>query len=265
MPELPDVEVLKGRLERTSLGRRISRVEVRDGRVVGEVSARGLREALEGRSLRRVHRHGKNLFAGVEGGGWVLMHFGMAGGLSHLPGTEEEPPHVRLLLGFDGGDRLAFTDRRALGRVHPIRDPESFVREKGLGPDAFRVDYPSFRERLGGRRGAVKSVLMNQGVVAGLGNIYSDEVLFRARLHPRTGADRLGEEDIRRLFEATGGVLQTAIDRGADPEALPGSFLLPRRREGARCPRGNGEIRRLRIAGRTAYYCPACQPGRRES
>ncbi|MCA3749400.1 MAG: Fpg/Nei family DNA glycosylase [Rubrobacter sp.] len=260
MPELPEADIFRWHLEGISPGRKVGRVRVKDRRVPVGASVRGLQSAPEGRRLCSTRRHGKNLFAGIEGGGWLLLHFGMTGSLRYLRNGEEEPPHVRLLLAFAGGGRLAFADQRVLGRVYPVGDPERFVEEKGLGPDALELDYPSFRERVGGRRGAVKSVLMNQGVIAGLGNIYSDEVLFQARLHPGTSAAHLKEAELRRLFEAIRSVLWTAIEKGVDPDELPGYFLLPRRREGERCPRGNGGIRKMRAAGRTAYYCPACQP-----
>jgi formamidopyrimidine-DNA glycosylase len=101
---------------------------------------------------------------------------------------------------------------------------------------------------------------MNQQVVAGVGNIYSDEILFQARVHPGTEVQRIDDAAFEKLFQETRRVVETAIERGADPQKLPDSFFLSHRREGEKCPRGNGEIRKIKAAGRTAYYCPACQP-----
>src|SRR5215211_6342863 len=236
MPELPDVEVFRRYIDSTSLHQKIESVEVRDGRILGGVSARKLQSALKGRTFESTRRHGKNLFVGLDDGGWLLMHFGMTGDLEY------------------------FEDQRMFGKVDLVEDLESFVREKKLGPDSLELDPASFRERFEGRKGSVKAALMNQQVVAGVGNIYSDEILFQARLHPETRIEQLDDATLERLFEETRRVLETAIERGAYPQELPDNFLLSHRREGERCPRGNGEIRKLKAAGRTAYYCPACQP-----
>jgi formamidopyrimidine-DNA glycosylase len=139
-------------------------------------------------------------------------------------------------------------------------DPDGFIREKKLGPDPLELDADSFRERFKGRKGGVKAGLMNQQIVAGIGNIYSDEILFQARLHPRESVERLDSQALDALHKEMRRVLKSAIERGASPQRLPDSFLLTHRREGKECPRGNGEIRKTKAAGRTVYYCPACQP-----
>jgi formamidopyrimidine-DNA glycosylase len=118
----------------------------------------------------------------------------------------------------------------------------------------------NFRERLEGTRGRVRATLMNQKILAGIGNVYSDEILFQARLHPETSVAHLDGSTLEELHKETRWVLETAIEREADPHKLPGSFLLSHRHESERCPRGNGEIRKIKAAGRTAYYCLACQP-----
>jgi formamidopyrimidine-DNA glycosylase len=173
---------------------------------------------------------------------------------------DQDPPHDRFLISFDNGYHLAFDDQRMFGKVDLIEDLEEFVRRKKLGPDLLELDPASFRERFEGRKGSVKAALMNQQLVAGVGNIYSDEILFQARLHPETRIEQLDDATLEKLFEETRRVLETAIERGAYPQELPDNFLLSHRREGEKCPRGNGEIRKLKAAGRTAYYCPACQP-----
>lgn len=260
MPELPDVEVFKRYVDATSLHQKIESVEVRERRILGSVSARKLRSALEGRRFESTRRHGKNLFVGLDDGGWVLMHFGMTGSLKYYKDADDEPTHARVLISFGNVFHLAFDDQRLFGKVDLLENPEDFVREKELGPDPLELDAPSFRERLEGRRGGVKAALMDQKVVAGIGNIYSDEILFQARLHPRTSVARLDDQTLEKLYKEMRWVLKTAIEQGASPQELPDSFLLSRRREGERCPRGNGEIRKIKAAGRTAYYCPACQP-----
>jgi formamidopyrimidine-DNA glycosylase len=116
-------------------------------------------------------------------------------------------------------------------------------------------------------RGAIKAALMNQSRLAGIGNVFSDEILFQARLHPMTPVGKLDDKDIARLYRTMRRVLKVAIDKGAGaedlPERLPKSFLLRQRQAGAKCPRCGGEIRTMKANGRTAYYCPRCQPSRR--
>jgi formamidopyrimidine-DNA glycosylase len=260
MPELPDVEVFKQYLDATSLHQKIESVEVRNGKILGGVSARKLQSTLKRRTFESTRRHGKNLFVGLDGGGWLLMHFGMTGRLKYFKDTNQDPLHDRFLISFENHYHLAFEDQRMFGKVDFIEDLEEFVREKKLGPDPLELDSASFRERFEGRKGSVKSALMNQQMVAGVGNIYSDEILFQAHLYPGTRIERLDDATLEKLFEETRRVLKTAIERGASSQELPDHFLLSHRIEGEKCPRGNGEIRKIKVAGRTAYYCLACQP-----
>jgi formamidopyrimidine-DNA glycosylase len=259
VPELPDVEVFKRYLDSTSLHQKIGSVEVKNKKILGEVPANKLRETLEGQELESTHRHGKHLFVQLDNDDWLMLHFGMTGWLKYFKDPKDEPSHARLLITFENGYHLAFDCQRMLGEVDLIEDPEEFIEDKRLGPDLLELDFPSFRKRFGGRKGTIKSALMNQQIIAGIGNIYSDEILFQARVHPGTGVDWLDEEVLKKLFEETQRVLRTAIEHQADPEKLPDSFLLPLRRKGEKCPRGNGMIERIKATGRTAYFCPACQ------
>lgn len=257
MPELPDVEVFRERLESTSLNREIRTVSVDADRVLKDVSERTLRSRLKGGALTSTRRHGKHLFARIRGDGWLRLHFGMTGELVPYGEGDEPPGHVRLRLDFAGGDRLAYRNVRKLGEIGLVEDPDGFVEEKGLGPDALDLDREGFRRRLDGRRGAIKSTLMNQEVVAGIGNVYADEILFRARIHPETPIGELDDGALRRLHRAVGDVLQAAID--ARVTDFPRSFLLPDREEGAPCPRCGTPLEKIRVSGRPTYFCPEDQ------
>lgn len=261
MPELPDVEVFKRYLDSTSLRQKISSAEVKNEKILGEASSRKLERELTGKEFESARRHGNYLFVDLDGGAWLLLHFGMTGYLKYFKDMEDEPPHDRFLITFDNGFHLAFDCQRMLGKVDLVGSPENLIESEGLGPDPLTLDFPSFRERLEGRRGAIKSTLMNQQVFAGIGNVYSDEILFQARIHPKTNTGQLDDSDLENLFDETHHVLQTAIERGANPGEMPDSFLLPHRNEGEECPRSNGEIKQIKVSSRTAYYCPACQPG----
>lgn len=265
MPELPEVELFKRHFDRTSLGRAIRRVTVKDARIVKPSAAR-LAAALAGARLGASRRHGKYLLIALGKPGWLVLHFGMNGSLRHFVRDADEPPYDRLRLDFADGHHLAYVNPRRIGRVELVADAAGFIAAEKLGPDALdpRLRPAAFARAVAARRRDVKSVLMDQSVIAGIGNIYSDEILFQARLHPRARADRLDEASLRRLFAKARSVLRTAIRRGAGSEQalerLPRGFLLPQRRKGGRCPRCGGAIATLSFGGRTAYYCPRCQP-----
>lgn len=148
-----------------------------------------------------------------------------------------------------------------LGRINLIDGPADYVAQRGLGPDALdaALKRPQFEAALSGARGIIKSVLMDQGRIAGIGNLYSDEILYHAHVHPKTPVAAFDAAAWRRLYDATRAVLKEAIARGAEPERLPQDYLLRHRRSGDRCPCG-GEVEKTVIAGRSAYFCPHCQP-----
>jgi formamidopyrimidine-DNA glycosylase len=259
VPELPDVEVYRRTLARTSLHRRIDRVRVRDDSMLRGVTGRRLSAALRGHELEATHRHGKHLLVDVSDGGELALHFGMTGHLE--TGDEVDGPHVRLELRFADGGALALVDQRRLGHVALAAGVDELVAQQDLGPDALSLGPREFADILRRSRGGLKATLMDQSVIAGLGNIYTDEVLFQARLDPRARAADLSPAEQRRLHRQLQRVLALAIGRDADPDRLPATWLLPHREDGAPCPRGRGVVRRLRVNGRAGYWCPECQAG----
>lgn len=264
MPELPDVENFSRFLKRHGMHKRIDAVSVSAPRILKGVSAASLRRALKGRSLKSARRHGKHLLAALDDGHWLAFHFGMTGRFVHFRDGEEDPEHDRLRLDFAGGEHLAFVNQRLLGRVEWVADADRFIRDRKLGPDALALDAAAFRDRLRSKRGAVKATLMDQSLLAGIGNVYSDEILYQARLHPKTPIADLDDRTIDRLHRVMRRVLRTAVDKGAGAEdverRVPRTWLLPHRRAGERCPRCGGRIAALKLQSRHAYFCPGCQP-----
>ncbi len=261
MPELPDAEVFRRRMDPDALGRTIDHVRVPDGRLLADVSASTIRRRLRGQSLEATHRHGKYVFAGISGdNGWLMLHFGMTGSLEVLDDGDDEPEHTKLRLDFDDGGMLAFTNQRTFGKIGWVREVEAFVEDNELGPDALDdMELDELRERLVTRRSPIKSVLMDQSVLAGLGNVYVDEILFQTGLHPEARPQRLRDETVSRLHRSMNEVLVKAIEAGADPEAMPAHFLLPHRREGSACPKCGRRLRKQKVGGRATYYCPRDQ------
>lgn len=257
MPELPDVAVLQRYLDATALHQEIADVEVEDTDVLVGVSPGLLASRLRGCSFASTRRYGKYLFAGTDQGEWVAFHFGMTGFLKYYKREEAAPEHVRLLLEFANGYQLAYDCQRKFGMVGWTEDVDGFVEEKGMGPDplASDLDLRQFRDRLHGRRGAIKPTLMNQKVLAGIGNVYSDEILFQAGVHPERKIPSLGDDEVEEIYRALVRVVAAAIDAQADPERLPRGYLLPHREEGAECPRCGGTLRKKTVSGRSAYFC----------
>jgi formamidopyrimidine-DNA glycosylase len=266
MPELPDVEYYRVYLDATALHKRIETVEVRAPRILEGVTEAELRSVLAGRAFRSTRRHGKYLFAEIDGGAgeWLVMHFGMTGRLAYFKDIEDDPEHDRLRFGFENGYFLAFVNQRKLGHIALAESPEAFAERKELGPDALSISREEFMAGLEERRGSVKATLMNQKVLAGIGNIYADEILFQAGVHPKVPVDSLDEDVRGRLYSVMGDVLHTAIATMRHHEDFPGSFLIPRRHEGGVCPLDGTPLKTLEISGRKAYFCPEHQSNERE-
>jgi formamidopyrimidine-DNA glycosylase len=261
VPELPDVEVMRGYLQATSLKRRIRNVRIsRPGDMLEGVSRSRLVDELTGSRLTMTRRHGKFLFVRVSSGGWLVLHFGMTGFLD-FGKTDELTEHWRLVLEFTRGYRLSYDCQRLLGRVAYTDDPQSFVEDLGLGPDALSdaLDRERFEENVIERRGMAKPTLMNQSIIAGIGNVYSDEILFHARIHPRKKLRELGSRKRSKLYRETGRVLRKAIESRAQPDEMPRSWITPCRGRDETCPACGGSLKRLTVSGRTAYFCPGRQ------
>ena len=259
MPELPEVEIFKRYLDATSLHQRIGDVDVRNAYVLKDVTARELARRLKGRRFESSRRHGKHLFVRADGKLWLRLHFGMTGSLQYFKNDEQAPRYARVLFVFANNHRLAFDDQRQFGQIGLLKDVDEFLKERELGPDALDLALGEFRKILEKHRGAVKSILMNQRITSGIGNIYADEILFRARMHPSTEIARLNDKALTKLFRATHYVLERAITARADTNQIPRSWLLSHRRKGGKCPRCGRELKSATIGGRTAWFCPHCQ------
>ncbi len=258
MPELPDVEVFRRYLERHGRGQTIRDVHVFNPELLDGIEPRRFRERLRGQAITGTHRHGKYLLVALGNGIELVLHFGMSGYLQYLPEGEMPSPHTRVLLALERG-QLAYVVPRKLARVGLVSHPEELIESKQLGMDALdkHLTFPVFRQLLAGR-GTLKCTLMNQSLIAGIGNVYSDEILFHARLDPRRSFTSLDEGEWRRLYASMHSVLREAIQRGANPERLPNEWLLRHRRAGQHCECG-GITEHLNLCGRSAYFCPACQ------
>ena len=275
MPELPEVETVLRGLRDRALGRRIAAAEVLNPFVILG-SHEAFSRAVTGRSIRALERKGKALAIQLAGRRsdaplFLLLRLGMTGQFTLAPRDAPLEPHTHVRLGLDdGAEELRYRDVRRFGRLRCCSPAELAAIFGRLGPDARLITEEQFLAALRDRRGAIKSWLMNQAALSGLGNIYADEALFVARVHPLTPAGRLNPAAARRLHKAIQKVLDRAVNlQGTsfrdyiDVEGRPGSFL-PRlrvyQRTGLSCRHCQTPIRRLIIAGRSSHFCPRCQP-----
>ena len=244
-------------LAQHAVGRRIERVEVLDVSMLRNASAQALGHALRGSRFRPPARHGKWLIAPVDGT-LVLMHFGMTG-LPEWRGTQpDRHPHDRIVFVCQGGE-LGYRNMRKFGGVWLARSDEERDRATGpLGPDADGLGREEFHALLGPRRGGIKAALMDQRLIAGLGNLMVDEVLWRSRLAPRTPCGRIGRRRRDRLYEAMRAVVRESKPAGRVPHTERW-LTSARDHPGARCPRCGSRLRKEVVAGRTACWCRRCQ------
>jgi formamidopyrimidine-DNA glycosylase len=259
MPELPDVEHFRRFFAAHAAGKTVSTVEA-DPTILRNVSVDELARSMGGRRFGEPFRHGKWLACPTDGP-TLLLHFGMTGDLIWSGDHPARHRHDRLFLSFVEGGELRYRNMRKLGGVWLAHDDQEVGETLGsLGPDAMAVGRAEFLARLGRRRGGIKAALMDQRLVAGVGNILADEILWQARIHPTTPIESLTPEERVRLHTVMRRVLRRAVDH-FDYVTTKRTWLSHVRGEpGAACPRCKTALARTVVGGRTTYLCPQCQP-----
>ena len=261
MPELPEVENRLFYFRRTALGQCVERVIVTAPGMIKSSGARRFADNLRGRCFASAHRRGKYLIITLDDERLLILHFGMGGDLNYYDSPDDRPEFTRIEFILTNGKRLAFTCPRKICRVMLVDDLAKVpaLRDMGPEPDAkeFSLAYLGrLLEQSPSRQ--IKPLLMDQKKIAGVGNIYADEILFEAKVRPDRRASTLGEEEARRIHRETRRVLRRAIRTGGDEE-FPSDFLVSRNARGAKCKACGRPIESKKIGGRTAYFCPECQ------
>jgi formamidopyrimidine-DNA glycosylase len=206
-------------------------------------------------------RRGKYLIVTLDSGHALILHFGMGGGLTVYRGKEDRPRFTRIDFVLGNGCRMAFTCPRNICRVMLTRQSSDVPAIEGMGPEPLgdEFTYSHLRQQIDrSPRRRIKSLLMDQGRVAGIGNIYADEILYLAGVRPDRAACSLIPQEIKGIYRNTRLVLRRAIRTGGDPE-FPPEFLVSRSGRGAGCSRCGSEIEKIKVGGRTSYFCPSCQ------
>ena len=276
MPELPEVETVARGLQREIAGRKILSVALGKTDFIDDPAA--VERELPGRSILRVERYGKFLLlrlstAKDRGASQeetaLLVHLGMTGSLMPRPVNEAPLKHTHVVMLLDDGRELRYIDPRRFGRMAYLAG-EALRRElQRFGADPLDAGLMEFAERIRGRRARIKALLLDQGVLRGVGNIYADESLWKAKIHPARLGAQLKRKQVAELYEGLQEILKKAIQlRGSsisdflDAEGLPGEYQRHHRvygREGKACFRCKTAIRRMIVAGRSSYFCPECQ------
>jgi formamidopyrimidine-DNA glycosylase len=274
MPVLPEVETVVRGLREPLVGRRIVGVRLGKTDFIDDPIALG--ERLPGSKIARVERYGKFItlalqpLESAQSEFYFFIHLGMTGQLMSRRPYEPVAAHTHAFVELDDGRELRYTDIRRFGRMLLVAESEKEKFHGQLGRDPLEINEKEFVTEFSGRRARVKALLLNQSVLRGMGNIYTDESLWRARIHPARLASNLQPAQLKALYKAMRAVLSNAIRlRGSsisdylDAEGLPGTYQSRHRvygREGKPCPRCRTAIRRVVVAGRGTHFCPQCQP-----
>lgn len=265
MPELPEVEIRRQYLESSSLYQPISNIEVEDKRLLN-TDYTTLLAALDNRQFTGTRRVGKNLFILTDEPGVIMhMHFGMTGDLEYYHASIDKPRFARIVFEFTNGFKLGFLCPRKFERIGLVDDIDKFLKQKKIGPDALEITLSELSKRIKQKKSPIKPVLLDQSVVAGLGNWIVDEVLFQAFVHPEQRADTLTDSQLQKIYDAIRLVLETAIRCEATYRDFPIGFLIHVREWDDSpyddldahkfCPRCRTRIERSVVGGRTTFFC----------
>jgi formamidopyrimidine-DNA glycosylase len=269
MPELPEVETYRRYLEETSLNQKITDFTAEDPTRQITMPYSGFRQEIKGRKMVSTTRIGKHLLVKLDNGKVLSLHFGMTGDLHYYRIPEDAPRFERATFYFDSGFKLAFVDSRKFGRIGLWESEEAYIKAKLLGPDALKITGEDLLKHLQKRKSPIKPALLDQKVLAGIGNWLVDEILFQAKLHPEMIAAGITKEELTRLVKATRQVLEISIEKEAIYRELPQTFIIHSREwdespfaekdAHKNCPRCAEAIVKTTVGGRATYLCPKCQ------
>ncbi len=255
MPELPEVHNFQQYFDAAALGQTIDHVVVHDEKIIRNLSGAAFADALAGRTIKDSLRRGKYLFAGLDNGHAVLLHFGMTGDLNLYQESSERGRFERFAWHFRDGNVLGFEDPRKFARILYLPDRDAYIQEIGLGPDALDLEEDYFLAALGKRKVTLKGALLDQSLVAGLGNLYVDEICYRTHLHPAIRVDQLTAAEKRAVYAQIISIMTFATENAPYYRDYPENwFWHTWRHAGQPDPAGGGTVTVCKVAGRTTYF-----------
>ena len=271
MPELPEVETIRRDLEKEVKNKKIKEVIIKERKLVKSPSLREFKKGLEGRKLTAFARRGKFLIISLDSKKKLIIHLRLTGVLIHCSQTTPPFDYTHVVFVFSDKSHLRFTDLRKFGELHLVNNAEELqeIRELGHEPLGKEFTLSLFREMLAGKKTRIKPLLLDQKFLAGVGNIYASESLYKARIKPQRAASALTKKEVGKLYQSLQEILKKAIkERGSsvssyrDIEGKKGGYearLKVYGRKGKSCPRCGKPIKRISLGGRGTFFCPNCQ------
>lgn len=257
MPEMADVEVLKRRFNEELKGQTFTGVQILNPALVK--GAPDLEEKLIGQKIYEAERYAKYLFVKTGSQGWLVIHFGLTGHLIFEKDKQKKSPSDAMLVLSTTDYNLIYEATRVFGMVGWCEDPQDFVQEKKMGPDAGAVSESDFLQILRPLKGAVKPALMDQHKVAGIGNVYADEILFQAGIHPQTPIKSLSAEKLKTIYKQIHRVHEAAVKVGAVRTEMPDWALMRIRKTTRKCPKCGTKLTFTKLNSRETFFCQSCQ------
>lgn len=270
MPELPEVETVVAGLKKTVLGRTVQEVKILTPKIV-KSDLRQLTSSLAGKKIEEISRRGKNILFSLSDKNTLLAHLGMTGHMFYFTGKTQRDKHDVAVFRFkDSQGELHFHDTRKFGKLVLLTNGQQ--PNQKLGPEPMQISLSEFVKLFLSRKRMLKPALLDQSFIAGIGNIYADESLFEAKIHPQRTTGQLTDEELKRLYQAIRKTLKKAIKTGGssvnnyvDVEGNPGHFQIYHKVYGKGdkpCPRCGAKIKRILVGQRSTHFCPRCQKKR---
>ena len=257
MPELPEIAHFKKFTDEALLHKKVMQISFGAAKPLQETQKK-FSENFQDHSFTETQQLGKYLFTKSNSKKWLVLHFGMSGSLD-FSALDELPKHAIISFYFKDNTHFSFVCPRKFGKVWITDSVEDFRKEHNLGPHALSISKSDFMELMEKQTGGAKNVLMDQHIIAGIGNVYTDEILFQSHMHPKTKVSNLTKEELNSLYSNISKVLKKAIPIIENGEKAPDTWLKSHRNEGDDCPNCKGKVKKIQVGGRSTYFCEGCQ------
>ena len=258
MPELPEVAAFKKYFDGTSLKKKILDLEINDSRIL-KVPSENFAETIKGQSFGSSQRIGKYFFANLSQTGVVVFHFGMTGSFHYYKDPEDQPKYAQVIFAFDNSFKLAYISRRKLGWLDIADSVQEYVQKIKLGEDALSIGFEDFYNKINRGKSFIKPRLMDQKLMAGVGNWIADEILYQSKIHPESLIQKLTNADFEVMYQKMQEVLKTAVKLDAVQENYPEHYLVHNRHTGGKCYHTGEELVKIEVGGRGTFYSPHWQ------
>ncbi|MGB5983021.1 MAG: DNA-formamidopyrimidine glycosylase family protein [Nonlabens sp.] len=258
MPELPEVHGYQQYINATILHKKIVHMECRDDRLL-KMTLQTFRNHLIDQEFTGTERIGKYLFLKTSGDRVLVMHFGMTGRPNYFHDVDDRPKFGHIMLAFNNDYHFAFENKRKFGWWDLTENIEEYRKEHDLSKDARELTLEEFKESLEGRKTSIKNILMNQSICAGIGNWMADDILYQAQMHPEIKVSNLDNDQTEKVFDKMQHVIEVAIENDAHYSDFPDYFLIHNRKEDATCHHTGDKIKKIKVGGRSTYFCPSWQ------